>query len=291
MAYRATFACLWCGTDWKTRGPDDLEGWAALCPECLGNAGQNPFLRGRLRSALEARGVRRAVTEQAAPTGRLVVPSEASRSAGASARSSARLAQPPVALPDAWFLRRAPYDRGAIHDAAWDAELDMVTRWLDSLPLGGRILEPAAGVGFFSPLLAEKGELHASDPDGDALDLARERLLAHKLLAHLHVRDPWSLPAPAEPKGDALVAAFLLGRVRGAGLDVAARSLRERIREGGRLAVIDLRPDPAGGPGTGMTWTYHAPELLEAALARAGFGDLEVRTTGRFFLLATALAL
>jgi len=57
VAYRASFACLWCGTDWQTRGPDDLEGWAHLCPECLGLAGTNPFLRGRLRAGLDARGV------------------------------------------------------------------------------------------------------------------------------------------------------------------------------------------------------------------------------------------
>ena len=37
----------------------------------------------------------------------------------------------------------------------------MVTRWIDGLGLAGRIAEPAAGVGFFSPLLAERGELHA----------------------------------------------------------------------------------------------------------------------------------
>ena len=71
----------------------------------------------------------------------------------------------------------------------------MVTRWLDGLPLAGRIVEPAAGVGFFSPLLAERGELFAFDADGAALDRARDRLLAHHLRAHLHVADPWAVRA------------------------------------------------------------------------------------------------
>jgi SAM-dependent methyltransferase len=156
--------------------------------------------------------------------------------------------------------------------------------------MSGRILEPAAGTGFFSPLLAERGELHASDPDGAALDLARSRLVAHRLLAHLHVRDPWTRPGPDEPKADALLAAFLFGRVRGAGLDTAAQLLRDRLRGGGRLAVVDLRPDAAGGPPPGIPWTYHAPELLEAALVRGGFAEVELRTTGRFFLVASATA-
>ena len=138
----------------------------------------------------------------------------------------------------------------------------MVTRWLDGLPLAGRIVEPAAGVGFFSPLLAERGELYASDPTATALDRARDRLVAHRLRAHLHVADPWSPPAPGAAPVTArrrcrrapptrLVAAFLLGRVRGAGLDIAAASLRDRLRPGGRLALVELRPDPAGGPPPG----------------------------------------
>jgi SAM-dependent methyltransferase len=164
----------------------------------------------------------------------------------------------------------------------------MVTRWLDGLPLAGVIDEPAAGTGFFSPLLAEKGELHASDEDGAALDLARDRLVAHRLLAHLHTADPWQ-PRPDGP-ADAVVASFLVGRVRGAGLDAAADSLRARLRSGGTLALIDLRPDPAGGPPDGIAWSWHEAAILEAALARAGFLDIALTTTGRFFLLLAARA-
>jgi hypothetical protein len=277
VAYRARFTCLWCGTDWRTRGPDDLEGWAWLCPECLGNAASNPFLRGRLRAGLEARGVGRAVQEAAPPAVRLPAPAPVLPAAAA-------------ALPDDWFLRRGAYERGAIHDTAWNAELDMVTRWLDAQPLHGRILEPAAGVGFFSPLLAGKGELHASDPDSAALDTARERLLAHRLMAHLHVRDPWARPGQDEPDADAIVVSFLVGRVRGAGLDTATQLLRDRLRDGASLALIDLRPDPAGGPPPEIGWTFHAPDLLEAALVRGGFGDVRLATTGRFFLVVSATA-
>ena len=63
MPYRARFDCLWCGTAWAARGPDDLEGWAQLCPDCLGRAGSNAFLRGRVRTAIE----RRAASGASAP--------------------------------------------------------------------------------------------------------------------------------------------------------------------------------------------------------------------------------
>jgi SAM-dependent methyltransferase len=283
MTFRARFDCLWCGTPWETRGPDDLEGWALLCPACLGKAGTNPFLRGRLRNAISERGAAGAGAPQAPAGG-------AGRPAPPRAGRSVDHPAVPSAFPDDWFLRRGPFERGAVHDAPWQAELDVVTRWLDGLPLTGRIDEPAAGVGFFSPLLASKGELRASDPDADALDRARERLAAHRLLAHLHVADPWARPEPGDGQADAVVAAFLLGRVRGAGLDRSAASLRARLRTGGLLAVVDLRPDPAGGPPDRIAWTWHEPTLLEAALARAGFVRIEIRTTGRFFLLASAEA-
>ena len=194
------------------------------------------------------------------------------------------------AFPDDWFLRRGPHERGAIHDTAWAAELDVLTRWLDALPLAGRIMEPAAGVGFFAPLLASKGELLASDADSAALDLARDRLVAHGLRAHLHTADPWGAAALGDPGADALVASFLLGRVRGAGLDMAVASFRRRLRPGALLAVIELLPDPAAAPPPGIAWTTHEPGVIEAALGRAGFGDVRLTATGRFFLTCSATA-
>ena len=288
--FRTTFDCLWCGTAWTTRGGDDLEGWAQLCPTCLGKAGTNPFLRGRLRQALAARGSAGAAGSSAGSR----APAPQAAAPGADKPQAARpsAAQPPMpAFPDDWFLRRGAFERGAIHDAAWNAELDVVTRWLDEVvPSGGRIAEPAAGVGFFSPLLADRAELHASDPDGDALDRARDRLVAHGLRAHLHVADPWAEPAAGVEPADALVAAFLLGRVRGAGLDNAAAALRARLRPGGLLASVELLPDPNGGPPPGIAWTWHDPAVLEATLGRAGFANLETRETGRYFRLTMGLA-
>lgn len=308
MPFRARFDCLWCGDSWTTRAPGDLEGWAQLCPSCLGRAGSNPFLARRLRTALAERAAAGPLTAAGpapapggagvgapAPAASAPAPGGAGVARGAVSASPGRrptapAVRPVPAFPDDWFLRRGPFERGPLHDAAWAAELDGVTRWLDAQPLAGRILEPAAGVGFFSPLLAERGELHASDPDGAALDVARQRLVAHRLLAHLHVADAWAPQPPDEPPFDGLVAAFLLGRVRGAGLDPVIATLRGRLRVGGRLAAVDLRPDPAGGAPPGIAWTYHDPDVVAAALGRAGFGGIEPGFTGRFFVTLAASA-
>jgi SAM-dependent methyltransferase len=296
----ATFACLWCGTSWTVRGPDDLERYAQLCPDCLGKAGDNPFLRFRLRAALEARSAAAAGGPEQ-PTGGAVLeqPSSSSMIDYYTARA---------AEYDDWYLRRGRYERGPIHDAAWHAELDAAGRWLDALPLGGRIVELAAGTGWWSPLLAANGELWMSDAAEPPLERARERLVAHGLRAHLHVRDAWAPPETPPAPADGLFAGFWLSHVErdrtAEFLDLAARWLRP----GGRISLIDSLPDPQSGAvdhapaaddhavrhlDDGRQFTivkvYRTPDEIQRALSDAGFRDASVTTTGRFFILATAV--
>lgn len=309
MPFRTAFNCLWCGRSWTTRSPRDLEGWAQLCPDCLGRAGDNGFLRSRLRAAIAER-ARSSGAPAAASTGR---PAEGAPP-GPLAPPSGDLAAGMVAYYEArapeyddWYLRRGRYAHGPVHDTAWQAELDAAARWLDALPLRGRIVELAAGTGWWSPLFAAKGELTAYDAAPSTLDRARERLLAHGLRAHLHVRDAW-----AEPEGepaDALFAGFWVSHVETARLGAFLALARRWLRPGGRLALIDSLPDPMSGaldhrPPEGerslrrladgrefvIVKVHHAPEELVAALGATGFADISVATTGRFFVLATATA-
>jgi demethylmenaquinone methyltransferase/2-methoxy-6-polyprenyl-1,4-benzoquinol methylase len=296
MPFRERFDCLWCGTAWTTRGPDDLEGWAQLCPDCLGKAGTNEFLRARLRAAL---------TERAGSGGppATLAPEPA---AGDPARTMVDYYEARAPEYDDWYLRRGRYARGPVHDTAWAAELDAAGRWLDTLPLGPRIVELAAGTGWWSTLLADKGELTMYDAAPATLDRARDRLLAHGLRAHLHVRDAW-----AEPEGDpadSLFAGFWVSHVERARLGSFLRLVAGWLRPGGRFAMIDSLPDPSSGAADHppavddrsrrrladgrefeIIKVFYAPDELRQALAVAGFQDVEVTTTGRFFVLATAV--
>jgi len=207
---------------------------------------------------------------------------------------------------DDWYLRHGRYARGPIHDAAWNAELDGAGTWLDSLPIGGEIVELAAGTGWWSPLLAGKGELWLYDAAEAPLERARDRLLAHRLRAHIHLRDAWAEP---DREVDALVTNFWLSHVprdlTGKFLGVARRWLKP----GGTFAFIDSLPDPESGAtdhprpavdkairrlADGREFTivkvYREPEELERELEAAGFDDVSVTTTGRFFLLGRARA-
>jgi SAM-dependent methyltransferase len=302
VPFRATFDCLWCGAAHTCRGPDDLEGWAQLCPDCVGKAGDNGFLRFRLRQALTERG--------------------AARGAGAAAESVSTLAPPSTDLAvdanllayyearapeyDDWYLRRGRYERGPIHDAAWNAELDAAGRWLDELPIRGEIVELAAGTGWWSPLLASKGELSLYDGTAAPLERARDRLVAHQLRAHLHVRDAWAAP---DRLVDAVFTGFWLSHVPRARLAEFLAIVRLWLKPGGTFAFIDSladaqssaadHPAPADDASLrrlddGREFTivkvYYQPGELEAALTAAGFGGAHVTTTGRFFLTGSGRA-
>ncbi len=296
MPFRATFDCLWCGTSWTARGPEDIEGWAQLCADCVGKAGDNGFLRFRLRDAIAERGA------AARPTAPVVAPPRPAADLGVAMRDYYDARAPEY---DDWYLRRGRYSRGPVHDAAWNAELDTAGRWLDALPLRGEIVELAAGTGWWSPLLAEKGTLSLYDTSEAALERARERLVAHGLRAHLHVRDAWAEP---DREVDAVFAGFWLSHVPAARLGAFTALVRRWLRPGGSFTFIDSLPDPQSGAednpppaadGTAIrrladgrefriVKVFHDLETLEHALRAAGFITTELTTTGRFFLLGRA---
>lgn len=291
MPFRASFSCLWCGRPWTTRATDDLEGWAQLCPDCLGTAGEDGFRRMRLRTAL---------AERAASTPRAAVgPSESAATVEAPLRAddAEGLDAPPpaddaarAAEYDDWYLRRGRFAHGPIEDMAWTADLDAAGLWLDGLPLGGEIVELAAGTGWWSTLLAGKGELWCYDPEEAMLERARSRLVAHGLRAHLHVRDAW---AEADRAVDALFCGFWLGHVQVARVGAFLALCRRWLKPGGRFAFIDSFAEAtpgADGRESRIPIVHHAPGELEAALGAAGFNEVAVTSTARFFLLGTAVA-
>jgi demethylmenaquinone methyltransferase/2-methoxy-6-polyprenyl-1,4-benzoquinol methylase len=276
------------------RDADDLEALARLCPDCLGRASSNEFLRFRLRAALDERARRAALAPSPRPE-----PAEGAQPASPTHEDElAPYYEARAAEYDDWYLRRGRYAHGVVQDMAWEMELSAATTWLDGLPLAGEIVEIAAGTGWWTALLAAKGDLHAYDAAGATLDRARTRL---------HVRDAWAAPDRAV---DALFTGFWLSHVPRPRLAEFLAIARAWLRPGGIYAAIDSQPDPASGTvdrlpppapdlarrrlADGREFTipkvlYRSDELADA-LRAAGFVDVEVRSSGRFFLLVRAIA-
>ena len=339
MPVRESFACLWCGRLHTVRSSDDIEAYAQLCPDCIGRAGENSFLRFRLKTALAERAAANRTEASVAPdqpaaTSAVTLPGSESPGTAPERAAPERtdpvlpLTAPPSAPDlhdemieyytaraaeyDDFYLRRGPYAHGPIDDMAWQVDLDAAGQWLDSLPIRGEIVELAAGTGWWSPLLASKGELSLYDAAEPPLSIARDRLLAHNLRAHLHVRDAWAEP---DRRVDALFAGFWLSHVPSARLGEFLTLARRWLKPGGTFAFIDSRLDPAssaanqpappgdpsGGPEVArrrladgrefrVTKVFYEPAALSAALAAAGFRNVAVTTTSRFFLLGTGTA-
>ena len=317
MPFLASFTCLWCGAAHATRGPDDLEGWAQLCPDCLGRAGENPFLRFRLRDALAERAAAGKVAKGSVAVAEApaTVPAVAAASApGPAGIPTSDLDPEMVAYYEArageyddWYLRRGRYSYGPIDDMAWRSDLDTAGRWLDELGLGGRIVELATGTGWWSPLLAGRGELWCYDAAEAPLELARQRLVAHDLRAHLHIRDAWAEP---EFEADALFMGFWLSHVPRPRLGAFLALARRWLVPGGTIAFIDSRFDPSSSAhnhrptpdastvertlADGRRFTipkvFYAADELATALLTAGFEAPTVTSTARFFLLGAARA-
>ena len=259
MPFRRRFDCLWCGRTWETRSDNDLEGWAALCPDCLARADENGFLRGRLRTALR------------------------DRAATASAPA-------PAGDWEDWYLRRGRFARGPLYDGPWAMELDEVTRWVDGLGLSGVLVELGAGMGWWTALLAEKGELWLFDDDPASLDAARTRLMAHGLLAHLHRRDPLAEP---ERQVDAVFGAYLLGRAASdEALDLTVDAVLAWLRPGGSFVFVEALPGDGEGPIVGPAGPLlpRDPESRGGHLAVRGNDPGEVGSTRSAFVYGEAIA-
>ena len=287
--FHASFACLWCGRPHTTRTPDDLEGWAQLCPDCVGRAQDNEFLRFRLREGLRRRAL--AADDHAADE-------PAADEQEAEGQS----------LKDYYAARAPEYDefyttteRPPLEQAVFQADLDAATLWLDDLPVSGEIVELAAGTGWWSPLLAQKGELSLYDVSDEVLVRARDRLLAHGLRAHIHIRDAWAEP---DRQVDVVFCGAWLSHVRRKRLPDFLAIVHRWLKPGGLFAFVDEAGHPDyeqtddehqprqlnDGRRFEIVKVFYEPDELEAALLAAGFASAEVKKTSRFFVLGLATA-
>jgi demethylmenaquinone methyltransferase/2-methoxy-6-polyprenyl-1,4-benzoquinol methylase len=205
---------------------------------------------------------------------------------------------------DEWYLRSDRYVHTEADDAAWKADLDRAARWLAEMPMGSEIVELAAGTGWWSPHLARKSRLTICDISAEMLELARARFEGLGLSAQFEVRDAWSEP---DRQVDGLFAGFWLSHVSRERLSEFLALSHRWLKPGGAFAFMDSRRDHASGAidhrppaidiqarrlNDGRTFRvrkiYYIPAELEAALTEAGFVDVKVETTERFFLLGHA---
>lgn len=205
---------------------------------------------------------------------------------------------------DDWYLRRGRYSHGTAEDEAWRSDLDAAADWLGRQLFHGRIVELAAGTGWWSPPLARMGDLTLLDAAPEPLEIACARLEAAGLAAEFKVRDAWAEPIGA---ADGLFTGFWISHIDRSRLDEFFALAFRWLAPGGRFAFVDSRPDSASsaqdhrppeediqvrrlqnGSIFRVRKVFYEPAELADAMARAGLVDVAVEVTERFFVLGSA---
>jgi len=158
------------------------------------------------------------------------------------------------------------------------------------------------GTGWWSPLLARHGQLTLYDASAEPLEKARTRLAAAGVTAEFQIRDAWREP---DRSVDGLFAGFWISTSIAIGLTSSlggcsvARSRRavrlHRLAPGPGVGRPDHRPPVEDvqvrrlddGASFRVRKVFYEPSDLASALERAGFSEIEVVTTERFFVLGS----
>ncbi len=214
-------------------GDSDLEGYALLCPDCIGRAQDNEFLRFRLREGLRHRSDRQRTGPDAH-----VVAARSSRGR----RAARLLRRPRRPSTTTGILRRGRYSHGVIDDAAWAADMDTATLWLDGQPLEGEIVELAAGTGWWSPLLAQKASSCGSTTRSRSRSNSPASVWSRMGCARAYPRTR-CVGRAGPPGRRAILRLLAQPRVRAPDWPSSWPSAGAGSNRAGRLAFIDSRRD------------------------------------------------
>jgi ubiquinone/menaquinone biosynthesis C-methylase UbiE len=198
---------------------------------------------------------------------------------------------------DQWYLRQGRFAERPDADR-WHAEVDLLRQRVAAFGQG-RLLEIAAGTGWWTQHLARRAAVTAIDYAPAMLAQLHARLRAQGLHAQRVRADAYHLPlAPAA--FECCFFGFWLSHVPYARLPELLGELRRVVRPGGQVMVVDSAPSEPGqaagveylherilndGSRHAVLKILHTPETIGAALAPLGM-LAETWSTGTFFTAA-----
>jgi demethylmenaquinone methyltransferase/2-methoxy-6-polyprenyl-1,4-benzoquinol methylase len=202
---------------------------------------------------------------------------------------------------DEWWMRKGRYDRGAVLNAQWFADVAFVMAALEAFAPAGRILELACGSGIWTEkLLPFASHLTAVDGSREMLDVNAARLrssLARHIEADLF---DWK---PSE-QFDVVFFGFWLSHVPPERFDEFWKLVRSCLAPGGRVFFVDSRREPTStavnhqlpeadsivgrrrlnnGREFHVYKIFYEPEHLTSRLRQLGW-QFEIQQTDHYFL-------
>ena len=198
---------------------------------------------------------------------------------------------------DQWYRREGRF-AGRLDAARWHAEVALLRERV-SLFGCGRLLEIAAGTGWWTQHLARRAAVTAIDYAPAMLAQLDACLAAQGLSADRVRADAYSLPL-VSASFDCCFFGFWLSHIPYARLPEFLEQLRRVVRPRGQVMVVDSAPtEPDQAPAVeylherilndgsrhAVLKILHTPETLGATLAPLG-ALVDVWSTGRFFSAA-----
>ncbi|HET9015304.1 MAG TPA: class I SAM-dependent methyltransferase [Thermomicrobiaceae bacterium] len=206
---------------------------------------------------------------------------------------------------DEWFERRGRYDQGAELNRAWFDEAAAVRAALHAIGHAADALELAGGTGIWTAELARLADrVTVVDASTEMIAINRARVASDRVSYVAADLFAWE---PARTY-DLVFFGFWLSHVPPERLDEFLARVARATQPGGRLFLVDSRPEPTSTtadqplPGRGATTmtrrlndgrtytivkVFYEPATLEAVLGRHGF-DARAWATERYFVYASA---
>ena len=204
---------------------------------------------------------------------------------------------------DEWYVRRGRYDLGAEGNQSWAEELCQVRDELLASGPGGRILEIAAGTGYWTRILAGQAEaMTALDASPEALGLNRERVGDPRVRYETGDVFSWQ----PKTRYDFIFFGFWVSHVPGRRMAEFWQRVLASLAPGGQVFLVDnLRSssirnpehptaeDPTverrlnDGRAYRIVKVYYTAAMLAEQLSALGW-HAELRETPRFFVFGSA---
>ena len=159
---------------------------------------------------------------------------------------TARLLPARASEYDDSYQRIGQYDRGADTNAAWQGEMARMVSAFAEVPIGGDVLELAAGTGFWTEQLVGRARtLHAIDSSTETLTVNRKRLGAAAADVTYEVADLFDWHPPRT--WDACVFGFWICKVPDDRIAEFLNTVAASLRPDGVVCFIDkfAASDPA----------------------------------------------
>jgi len=192
------------------------------------------------------------------------------------------------------YARVGQYDRGRDANDAWRAELARLIALFDEAPLGNEVLEMAAGTGFWTAKLLDRGAtVTAVDAAPETLDVNRQRLGKQSASVAYIVADLFHWKPTR--RWDSCVGFFWLCKIPDDRLDAFLQAVATAVRPGGTVFFGDKTSAAGAAPGSdletraledGRTFTIvdrpRSSNELRRAFAAVGI-DVDVVVLGHRF--------